>query len=270
LQQTIAEALLTEGQEELAAELLQPDSFVRTLAKGLSVICAFGPQSPLTIAELARETGLDRACTRRIVLTLERLGYVRSDGRRYRLTPRVLNLGYRYLGSLPFWNLAQPVMEELVTELEKSCSIGVLDGGEVVVVLRVPARRLLSVDPTIGSRVPAYAHSMGRILLAFSAEEERANYVSRLFRQPGAQLLGLNRDAFVAALRQDGRNGWSFVSDNDGGMCGISVPILDNREVCVAAINVSFNIELDARSRAMRDVLPKLRLASRRLSGQFG
>jgi IclR family pca regulon transcriptional regulator len=205
------------------------------------------------------------------VLTLERLGYVRSDGRRYRLTPRVLNLGYRYLGSLPFWNLAQPVMEELVIELEKSCSIGVLDGDEVVVALRVPARRLLSVDPTIGSRVPAYAHSMGRILLAYCAKEERANYISRLFREPSRQLLGLSREAFDAALRQDEANGWSFVSDDDaGGMCGISVPILDNRGICVAAINVSFNIELDSRNRATRDVLPKLRLAARRLSGQFG
>src|SRR5665213_3777758 len=198
------------------------DRFVQAFAKGLGVICAFDPQSPMTITDLAQASGLDRAGTRRILLTLDTLGYVRTDGKHFWLTPRVLNLGYRYLASLPFWHLAQPVLEELVAELQETCSIGVLDGDNVMFILRVPTRRYLSFDPSIGSHVPAYVHSIGRVLLARMPEPELRAYLTRV------KLTQLTRHTIASqeerehALHEDREKGWSFVSEQyEEGMCGI-------------------------------------------------
>ncbi len=245
------------------------DRFVQAFAKGLSVICAFEPQSPMTITDLAQASGLDRAGTRRILLTLESLGYVRTDGKYFWLTPRVLNLGYRYLASLPFWHLAQPVLEELVAEVQETCSIGVLDGDNVVFILRVPTRRYLSFDPSIGSHVPAYVHSIGRVLLSQLPEPELNSYLNRV------QLTALTRhtisskEELARALQEDREAGWSFVSEQyEEGMCGIATPILDAAGKPVAALNVSLNAGPQAYDTATNQILTKLRLAARRLSTQ--
>ena len=245
------------------------DRFVQAFAKGLAVICAFDPQSPMTITDLAKASGLDRAGTRRILLTLESLGYVRTDGKRFLLTPRVLNLGYRYLASLPFWHTAQPVMEELVAELQETCSIGVLDGDNVMFILRVPTRRYLSFDPSIGSHVPAYVHSIGRVLLSRLPDVELREYLARLQLTPHTRHTIASRAELEHALLEDREKGWSFVSEQyEEGMCGIATPILDAGGLPVAALNVSLNAGPQAYETAMSSILPKLRLATRRLSSQ--
>lgn len=262
-----SESLSKDGPQPGSLPEAPSDRFVQAFAKGLSVIQAFDPRSPMTITELAKASGLDRAGARRILLTLEALGYVTSDGKRFALTPRILNLGYRYLASLSFWHIAQPVMEELVAEVQETCSIGVLDGDNVMFILRVPTRRYLSFDPSTGSHVPAYVHSMGRILLSKLPEPALQAYLDRTNLVSFTSHTIASKAELKAALLEDRERGWSFVSEQyEEGMCGLALPILDASGATVAAINVSLNAGPHAQELAISNILPKLRLAARRLS----
>src|SRR3990167_2972104 len=128
------------------------DSYVQSFARGLAVIRSFDARAPQqTLTEVAQRTGLTRAGARRILLTLEGLGYVSSQGRQFSLTPKILDLGFAYLSSQPLWNLAEPVMEKLVEEVKESCSAAVLDGADIVYVLRVPTHKIMSINLGIGS-----------------------------------------------------------------------------------------------------------------------
>ncbi|CPO14497.1 IclR family transcriptional regulator [Burkholderia pseudomallei] len=131
------------------------DSYVQSFARGLAVIRAFDAEHPeQTLTEVASATGLTRAGARRILLTLQTLGYVEADGRLFRLTPKILDLGFAYLTSMPFWNLAEPVMEQLSARIHESCSAAVLDRTEIVYVLRVPTHKIMTINLSIGSRLP--------------------------------------------------------------------------------------------------------------------
>src|SRR5690349_951245 len=140
--------------------------FVQGLERGFAVIRAFHDQRSLTIAEVASRTALTRAVARRYLLTLQRLGYVGQYGNNFSLTPRILDLGFTFLSSLNVANIAPPFMEALVETLHESCSVGVLEGADVVYVARVAARRIMSINLVVGSRLPAHATSMGKVLLA--------------------------------------------------------------------------------------------------------
>src|SRR5262249_34601630 len=142
--------------------------FVQSLERGLSVIRASGEdRRELTLSEVAAQTTLTRAAARRFLLTLCDLGYVRADGRRFALTPRVLELGYAYLSSLSLPEIAEPHLERLAAEVRESSSVSVLDGDDIVYVGRVPTSRIMRVAINVGTRLPAYPTSMGRALLAF-------------------------------------------------------------------------------------------------------
>ena len=142
------------------------DSYVQSFARGLEVIRSFNASAPQqTLSEVAARTGLTRAGARRILLTLQTLGYLESDGRLFRLTPRILDLGFAYLSSTPVWNLAEPVMENLVDEVKESCSAAVLDGSDIVYVLRIHTHKIMSTNLAVGSRLPAHATVLGRVLL---------------------------------------------------------------------------------------------------------
>jgi IclR family pca regulon transcriptional regulator len=141
--------------------------YVQSLQRGLAVIRAFDAGHPeLTLSEVARLCGLTRAAARRFLLTLADLGYVRTDGRLFSLTPRVLELGYAFLSSLTLPEVAEPHLERLVAEVRESSSLSVLDGDDIVYVARVPTSRIMTVAINVGTRFPAYATSMGRVLLA--------------------------------------------------------------------------------------------------------
>ena len=147
--------------------------FVQSLARGLAVIRAFDAENPeLSLSEVARRADMPRAAARRFLRTLETLGYVRGDGRAFALTPRVLELGFSYLSALSLPEIVQPHLERLSREVDESVSAAVLDGTEIVYIARVPTRRIMSVRITIGTRFPAYATSMGRVLLAGLPESE--------------------------------------------------------------------------------------------------
>src|SRR2546421_4391259 len=141
--------------------------FVQSLEGGLAVIRALSaPGRGLTLADVARETGLTRAAARRFLLTLDELGYVRAEDRRFALTPRVLELGYSFLSSLTLPEIAQPHLRELVERVHESSSVSILDGDDVVYVAREPTQRIMTVAISVGTRFPAHATSMGRVLLA--------------------------------------------------------------------------------------------------------
>ena len=161
------EDALPHGREAGGAGPRPGDSYVQSFARGLAVIRSFSAEAPAqTLTEVAQRTHLTRAGARRILLTLQQLGYVEAQGRLFRLTARTLDLGFAYLSSLPLWNLAEPVMESLVGEVKESCSAAVLDGNDIVYVLRVPTHKIMSINLGTGSRLPAYCTSMGRVLLA--------------------------------------------------------------------------------------------------------
>src|SRR5215470_15700740 len=156
-----------DGAGEAADGRRRSNDFVQSLERGLAVIRVFGPErTRLTLSEVAREAGLTRAAARRFLLTLVELGYVRSDGREFSLRPRVLELGYAYLSGLAMPEIAQPHLEVLSSKMHESSSISVLDGHHIVYVARVPTKRIMTVAISVGTRFPAYATSMGRVMLA--------------------------------------------------------------------------------------------------------
>lgn len=159
--------------EELDPSLKPGDSYVQSFARGLSVIRAFGADAPRqTLTEVAKRCGLTRAGARRILLTLQTLGYVRAEGRLFELTPKILDLGFAYLSSQPLWQFAEPQMLQLTGELKESCSIAVLDAQDIVFVMRTPTRKIFNEALGVGSRLPAWATAMGRVMLSALPPEE--------------------------------------------------------------------------------------------------
>ena len=157
------------------------EQYVQSLTRGLTVICAFDAENAeMTLSEVARRTGLTRATSRRILLTLVELGYVKTDERLFTLTARVLELGFSYLSSLTLPEIAQPHLEQLAGTILESTSASVLDGTDIVYVARVPTRRIMSVRISIGTRFPAYATSMGRVLLSGLSQAELDEYMATL------------------------------------------------------------------------------------------
>ena len=145
----------------------ESESFVRAFARGLTVIEVMGQSSgQQTIAQIAQASELPRTVVRRLLFTLAELGFVKTDGRGYGLTPKVLRLGLTYLYTLPFWRQSQLVLEELGTRIGQSCAIAVLDGAEIVYVQRFHTKRILAMSPSTGTRLPAHVVSMGRVLMA--------------------------------------------------------------------------------------------------------
>src|SRR5262245_60478341 len=147
--------------------------FMLTLAKGLAVLGAFGKQRPtMTLSEAAIAVDLSRATARRILRTLVRLGFVAQAGRDFSLSPGILRLGFAYLASQSWIDRALPLMKVLSEQLHETCSAAILEGTEIVYVARVPARRIMSVAVAVGSRLPAFHTSMGRVQLGFLDEAE--------------------------------------------------------------------------------------------------
>jgi IclR family pca regulon transcriptional regulator len=214
--------------------------FVQSLERGLSVIRALSAPEPQTLSEVARATGLTRAASRRFLLTLQQLGYVHLSGTRFALTPQVLELGYAYLSSLTLPEVAQPHLERLVEQIHESSSVSVLDGTDVVYVARVPTRRIMHVSISVGTRFPAYATSMGRVLLA-GLEPERLDEVLA-----ASELRALTPETIAderrlrAELDRVRAQGWALVDQElEAGLRSVAAPIRGRDGAVCAAINVS-------------------------------
>jgi IclR family pca regulon transcriptional regulator len=251
------------------ADAPQPgDGYVQSFARGLEVIRSFSAQAPQqTLSEVASRTGLSRAGARRILLTLQTLGYVETDGRLFRLTARILDLGFAYLSSMPIWSLADPVMEALVEEVKESCSAAVLDGTDIVYVLRVPVHKIMRISLGVGSRLPAYCTSMGRVLLAGLPDDELLARLDASDRQAHTRHTVTDLDTLLARVQQARRQGWCLVDQElEEGLISVAVPITNRAGRTVAALNVSGQANRTS-ARLMQDqMLPALQQAARRIS----
>lgn len=217
------------------------DSYVQSFARGLQVIRSFSVLSPRqTLTEVAATSGLSRAGARRILLTLQTLGYVVSDGKHFALTPRILDLGFAYLSSMPIWNLAEPVMEGLADTVKESCSAAVLDGTDIVYVMRVSTHKIMSITLGVGSRLPAYCTSMGRVLLAALPEDEAMACLSASPPQPLTRHTITDPDSLRQKIAQTRKQGWSLVNQElEEGLIAMAAPIHDRLGRTVAALNIS-------------------------------
>ncbi len=245
------------------------DSYVQSFARGLEVIRSFSTQAPRqTLSEVAAATGLTRAGARRILLTLQTLGYVASDGKLFALTPRILDLGFAYLSSMPIWNRAEPIMEALVREVQESCSAAVLDATDIVYVLRVPTHKIMRITLGVGSRLPAWCTSMGRLLLADLPDEEvRARLAASTLEAFTKNTL-TDADAIFAKVLQARRQGWCVVNQElEEGLISIAAPIIDRAGRMVAALNISGQANRTSAKVMQDNLLPPLLAAARRISG---
>jgi len=242
--------------------------FIGAIAKGLAVIHAFGEDAPvLTLSQVAERTGLTRAGARRYLLTLQELGYAGQNGRHFFLTPKLLSLGYAYLSSMPLWALGEPILEGLVEDLGETCSLSVLDDFEIVYVLRIPVHHILPVRVTVGSRLPAYCTSMGRVLLGGLADSQLNNYLARAEFRAYTPRTVTDSGRLGKIVAADRAQGYSWVSGEMGPhISGLSVPVRDPQGRVLAALNVSINRPLTSEKRLIASLLPKLHRAAERMS----
>ena len=215
--------------------------FVQSLERGIAVLRSFDGEAPRqTLADVARATGLTRATARRLLLTLEHLGYARTDGKHFELTPRVLDIGYSFVASLNLTQIAQPYLEALSEEVAESVSVSVLDDTDIVYVARVPTKRIMTVAIGLGSRFPAYQTSMGRAMLAELADDEIVDVFERSDHTRTTPNTVTSADELlehIAAVRADG---WCLVDQElEAGVRSLAAPIRDATGAAVAAVNVS-------------------------------
>jgi IclR family transcriptional regulator, pca regulon regulatory protein len=238
--------------------------YVQSLERGLAVIRAFdADHSELTLSDVARATGLTRAAARRFLLTLVELGYMRTDGRLFGLRPRVLELGYAYLSSLTLPEVAQPHLEALCAEAHESCSVSVLDGTEIVYVARVATKRIMTVAISVGTRFPAYATSMGRVLLAGQPVEWLDEYLSTVELRPLTRRTITDPAKLRSTLTRIRTQGYAVVDQElEDGLRSMAVPIHDASGTVVAAMNVSARASRGSSETIRRELLPHLRAAA--------
>lgn len=236
------------------------DDFVQSLARGLAVIKAFDAAHPeLTLSDVARRAGVSRAAARRFLRTLESLGYIRSDGRVFALTPRVLELGFSYLSALSLPEIVQPHLEALSRDVGESVSAAVLDGDDIVYVARVPTRRIMSVRITIGTRFSAYATSMGRVLLAGLPETARDAAIEASVLEPYTARTITDAQALRAELDRVREQGWALIDGElEPGLRSVAAPVHGRDGAVVAAINVSSSATRDSVEHLLAEYLPRL------------
>jgi IclR family pca regulon transcriptional regulator len=218
-----------------------PSDYIQSLERGLAVLCAFSQERPeLTLSEVARQTDLSRATARRILRTLQVLDYIATDGKTFRLTPKVLDIGYSYVSSLALSDLALPTMEALSEQIHESCSAAVLDGEEIVYVARVPTKRIMRIALALGSRLPAVVTSMGRVLLADMPDDERASFLERTPLVARTENTVVDTRRLEAVLSEVQAQGWCLVDQElEIGLRSVAAPLHDQSGRAVAAMNIS-------------------------------
>lgn len=241
--------------------------YVQSLERGLAVIRTFGADTPeLTLSDVAKATGLTRAAARRFLLTLADLGYVRTDGKYFALTARVLELGYAFLSSLTLPEVAQPHLERLSNEVHESSSVSVLDGPDVVYVARCAVSRIMTVSINVGTRFPAYATSMGHVLLAGLADAELDAYLGQIELRPLTSHTITSATRLRAELGKVREQGWAVVDQElEDGLRSVAAPIRNRTGRVIAAVNVSSHASRTTIDQLRRAIVPPLLAASERI-----
>ncbi|GEK59953.1 IclR family transcriptional regulator [Marinococcus halophilus] len=250
---------------------INPADRVQSLEKGLAVIQSFSQEHPtLTVSHASKLTGLNRPTVRRIMLTLEALGFVQADEGHYSLTAKTLTLGYAYLSSQNLWNFAYPKMREFVQETGESCSISVLEETDIIYVARVPAKRIMSINIDIGTRLPAYATSMGRVLLAHLNEEQLEDYWIHAKLDPITDQTITNMEALKSIIHEVRINGYAHVENQlEQGLRSLAVPLTNRHGETVAAINCSVHAGRITEEVLLSTFLPLLRATARGVSNDI-
>ncbi|MFJ1968334.1 IclR family transcriptional regulator C-terminal domain-containing protein [Streptomyces sp. NPDC087903] len=245
--------------------------FVRSFERGLAVIRSFDAEHPArTLSEVARACDLTRAAARRLLLTLADLGYVHSDGRLFRLTPRVLELGYAYLVGLTLPQLAQPHLEQLVAEVRESSSLCVLDGDDIVYVARVPTRRIMSATITVGTRFPGHVTSVGRVMLADLPEAELEVRLARAELRPLTARTLVTAEALRTELGRVRRQGYALVDQElEDGLRSVAAPVRGPGGEVVAGVNIAVHAGRTSVESVHRDLLPPLLAAVARIEADL-
>jgi IclR family transcriptional regulator, pca regulon regulatory protein len=236
---------------------------VSGFARGLKVIEAFGETHPrLAIADVARITGLDRATARRCLLTLAELGYADYDGKFFTLTPKILRLGHAYLSATPLPALIQPHLDDLSDRAGQSASASVLDGTDIVYIARASQRRVMSINLSPGSRLPAYCASMGRVLLAALSDSEALAILSKTELKANTPNTKTEPAVLMEEFRRIRVDGFAIIDQElEIGLCSIAVPVTNARGQTVAAINIGTPAALIPASEMAGRYLPLLRNA---------
>jgi IclR family pca regulon transcriptional regulator len=254
------------------AEFAGDPNFMSSLARGLAVINAFQERKRhLTIAQISHRTEIPRAAVRRCLYTLMQLGYATTDGRTYSLLPKVLTLGHAYLSSTPLAVSAQPYLDRISEQLHEACNLATLEGEQVLYVARsaIP-QRLISVDLSVGSRLPAYCTSMGRILLAALDDDSLHDYLSHADLQAKTSRTLHTPEALWECLQQVRQQGWCLVDQElEQGLRSLAVPVYDSSGHVLAAMNVSTHAGRVPASELEQRFLPIMLNASRELSSQL-
>jgi IclR family pca regulon transcriptional regulator len=237
------------------------DRFVQSLARGLAVIRTFRADTPQqTLTEVAARTGLDRAASRRLLLTLESLGYVRLEDRSFSLTPKILDLGYSYLSTTPSWSIAERKMIDLVGTVRESATLGVLLGTHIVLVACVHAQNLLTINLAVGRRSPAYCTSIGRTLLGGLSEEQLARTLKASTLVKYTKGTTISIPELKKIIDRDRVQGWSMVSQEyEKSVCSISVPVLSGTGQLIAAMCVVGTPVRTSPKEMMERILPRLK-----------
>jgi IclR family pca regulon transcriptional regulator len=244
-------------------------NYMTTLARGLTVIQAFSETNGgITMARLCRQTGLSRACVRRCLYTLEKLGFASdSENGRFYLRPRILTLGYSYISSMPLSAVAQPVLTRLSDLLHESCSIALLDSAEVIYIARASVTRILSIGLQVGSRLPAFCTSMGRILLAFSPPEDLEKYLINVELQKFTSKTVSSPSKLRQILRVVKQNGYCIVDQElELGLRSMAAPIWSPTGRVVAALNVGAHAQRVSIQDLRTQFLPALLSSAKELS----
>ncbi|MEI4770039.1 IclR family transcriptional regulator C-terminal domain-containing protein [Psychrobacillus sp. FJAT-51614] len=246
----------------------QSGDYIQSLDRGLQVIQAFSQQnSALTVSNAAKLTGLSRPTVRRILLTLEHLGFAESTNGVFSLTARTLTLGYAYLSSNNTWSIAHPFMRDFVNQTGESCSISILDGPEIIYVARVSTKRIMSINIDVGTRLPAYATSMGHVLLAGLPEEELKNYFDSNDFTKFTDNTIQSKEHLLEVLKGVRENNWGGVDQQlEEGLRSIAVPIRNLHGKVIAAINCSVHAGRISRDVLQDRFLPQLQETAEKIS----
>jgi IclR family pca regulon transcriptional regulator len=249
------------------SKAIKKSDFVQSLEKGLNVIRAFDANDvQMTLSDVAKKVALTRANARRILLTLQRLDYVTSlDSKLFFLSPKVLCLGYSYLSGLPFRELARPYMQELANEVNESCSLSVLDVTDIVYIARVHTKRIMTISLGVGTRLPAYATSMGKVLLSGLDPMDASKLISSIaFKELTPFTLSKNK--FLKHLDEVRKQGWA-TSDQELeiGVRSIACPVHDKKGKIIAAMNISGHASRVSLEELRVDYFPRLKAKTDRL-----
>lgn len=255
----------TEAEE---IEALTDPSFMTSLARGLAVIRAFSDQRrTLTIAQISHRTGIPRAAVRRCLYTLCQLGYASAENNQFSLKPKVLTLGYSYLSSTPLTVSALPILNQVSRALNESCSLAMLDEGEVLYVARSATSRIMSVALNTGSRLPAYCTSLGRAILAYLPQEEIDDYFSKAELKAFTERTVVSVPRLKQILEQVRSDGYALLEEElEVGLRSIAVPVRGASGRVVAALNVGAQSTRVSARQMKEAFLPVLLQGARELS----